>query len=102
MPNVEIDANVGVERSEAAAVNQLGSHGHSDFHGENDLAEWLRVGFIAVVIGLVWWGAVPRFHRVDLLALAGIAIGGLPILQKAIARPTAALQHPCSSLSETR
>ena len=44
-----------------------------------------RVGFVAVLIVVVWWGVVPRFHGVDLLALAGILIGGFPIFKEAIA-----------------
>src|ERR1022692_3315293 len=56
-------------------------HEHEEDHGR----EWLRVGFVAVVILLVWWGIVPRFHGIDLLAIAGILIGGFPIFKEAIA-----------------
>lgn len=60
-----------------------GEEEHADH--EASWLSWLRVGFVAVLIVLVRWGAAPRFHRVDLLALAGILIGGFPILKAAIA-----------------
>ncbi len=47
--------------------------------------EWARVGLVAVVLLVVWWGVVPRLHGIDLLALVGIAIGGYPIFKEAIA-----------------
>jgi Cd2+/Zn2+-exporting ATPase/Cu+-exporting ATPase len=45
----------------------------------------MRVGFVALVIAVVWWGAIPRVHGIDMLALAGILIGGYPIFKEAIA-----------------
>lgn len=47
--------------------------------------EWLRVGFVALVIVMVWRGVVPRYHGVDFLALTGILIGGFPIFKEAFA-----------------
>src|ERR1019366_9715900 len=47
--------------------------------------DWLRVGFVAVVIAVVWAGAIPRFHEIDLLAIVGILIGGFPIFKEAFA-----------------
>ena len=44
-----------------------------------------RVGFVALVIVLVWSRVVPRFHGVDFLALTGILIGGFPIFKEAFA-----------------
>ncbi len=60
---------------------------HDEEHGEHEQhdREWVRVGFVALVIGVVWSGLVPRFHGVDLLALAGILIGGYPIFKEAFA-----------------
>jgi Cd2+/Zn2+-exporting ATPase/Cu+-exporting ATPase len=39
---------------------------------------------VALVLVVVWSGAVPRFAGIDWLALAGIAIGGFPIFKEAI------------------
>lgn len=63
-------------------------HHHDDHeheHEEAGVGEWVRVGFVALVIAVVWWGIVPRFHGIDVLAVAGIAIGGFPIFKEAIA-----------------
>jgi Cd2+/Zn2+-exporting ATPase/Cu+-exporting ATPase len=47
--------------------------------------EWARVGFVAVVLLIVWSGVVPRPGGIDWVALVGIAIGGYPIFKEAIA-----------------
>jgi heavy metal translocating P-type ATPase len=59
-------------------------HEEADEHEEHG-REWLRVGFVALVIVLVWFRVVPRFHGVDFLALTGILIGGFPIFKEAFA-----------------
>lgn len=63
---------------------------HADDHGEpqeheDHGREWVRVAFVALVIVLVWTRLVPRFHGIDLLALAGILFGGFPIFKEAFA-----------------
>ena len=58
---------------------------HDEEHHEEAWVEWARVGFVAVVLAVVWWGGVPRFRGFDLLALTGILIGGLPIFKEAFA-----------------
>lgn len=70
-----------VDRSDAAAAHDDDPDSHEQ--GENHGREWLRVGFVAAVILLVWWRIVPRFHGVDLLAIAGILGGGFPIFKEA-------------------
>ncbi len=62
-------------------VHEDGAH---EREHEDDPLEWIRVGIVALAIGLVWWGVVPRFRGIDLLAIAGIAVGGFPIFKKAI------------------
>lgn len=57
--------------------------GHDSEEGPR--GEWIRVGFVALMTCVVWWGVVPRYHGLDLLALAGILIGGFPIFQEALA-----------------
>ena len=53
-------------------------------HNEGWL-EWGRVGFVTVVLVLVWAQVVPRVGRIDILALLGVLIGGYPIFKEAIA-----------------
>ena len=53
-------------------------------HSAGSPAEWIRVGFVALMLLLVWSGLFPRVAGIDWLALAGIAIGGYPIFKEAI------------------
>jgi heavy metal translocating P-type ATPase len=91
MPDVQAEKVAG--RSESEGSQQpVADHpggpihrGEDDAHHEDHSHEWLRVGFVALVIVVVWWGVVPRVRGVDVLALAGILIGGFPIFKEAIA-----------------
>jgi Cd2+/Zn2+-exporting ATPase/Cu+-exporting ATPase len=59
---------------------------HEDHHDHsNGLIEWARVGFVALLLVLVWLQAVPRVKGVDILALVGVLFGGYPIFKEAIA-----------------
>ncbi len=74
-------------RSATAAGDHPGGaahHAEAEEHEEHG-REWLRVGFVALVIILVWLRLIPRYHGVDFLALAGILIGGFPIFKEAFA-----------------
>jgi len=66
----------------------LSSHEHEEHAAEHDRAgsrtEWARVGFVALVLLIVWSGVVPRIAGIDWLALTGIAVGGYPIFKEAI------------------
>ncbi|MGP0071491.1 MAG: heavy metal translocating P-type ATPase [Bryobacteraceae bacterium] len=75
------------ERSRAAASDHQdgAAHHHEAEEHEEHGREWLRVGFVALVIILVWSRLIPRYHGVDYLALAGILIGGFPIFKEAFA-----------------
>jgi heavy metal translocating P-type ATPase len=57
---------------------------HQEEHGA-DWHERGRVGFVAIVLTVVWLRVVPRFRGFDILALAGLLIGGYPIFKEAIA-----------------
>lgn len=59
-------------------------HGGAEHDSEGSWIEWVRVGFVALVLLVVWSGLVPRIAGIDWLALAGIAIGGYPIFKEAI------------------
>jgi hypothetical protein len=56
---------------------------HQDEHA-SDWHEWGRVGFVAIILIVVWLRLVPRFRGFDVLALTGILIGGYPIFKEAI------------------
>ncbi len=73
-----------VAESSPAAHRQEGEEEHED-RRQDHRQEWIRVASVAVVIVLVWLRLIPRFHGVDLLALAGILIGGFPIFKEALA-----------------
>jgi cation transport ATPase len=60
-------------------------HDHDDHDHAASWMEWARVGFVAVVLLIVWSGVVPRPGGIDWVALVGIAIGGYPIFKEAIA-----------------
>jgi Cd2+/Zn2+-exporting ATPase/Cu+-exporting ATPase len=55
-----------------------------EHHSGGSRTEWIRVGFVALVLLVVWSGLFPRVAGIDWLALAGIAIGGFPIFKEAI------------------
>jgi cation transport ATPase len=76
-----------VTRSDSAEASQPESsaQGHGDEEHAESRVEWVRVGFVAMVLLAVWSGRVPRVHGLDLLALTGIAIGGYPIFKEAFA-----------------
>ena len=63
------------------------SHEHDGDHHDHDEGwlEWARVAFVATVLVVVWARVVPRVHGIDILALAGVLIGGYPIFKEALA-----------------
>jgi len=88
MPEGHVHTVAELTAGETPAAEHLAGAVHrdeSDSHHEEHGRDWLRVGFVALVIALVWWGVVPRFHGIDFLALAGILIGGFPIFKEAFA-----------------
>jgi len=83
MPNAHAETVVELTPREPHADESDAQH---EEHGRQEqVREWLRVGFVALVIALVWSRLVPRYHGVDFLALAGILIGGFPIFKEAFA-----------------
>ena len=85
MPDTEVGAQAGTSIRSDDDSHGGDEHRHSQEHEDGHREDWLRVGFVVLVIGLVWRGAIPRVHGIDLLAVAGILIGGFPILKEAIA-----------------
>jgi Cd2+/Zn2+-exporting ATPase/Cu+-exporting ATPase len=77
---IQNDLDAAAEHRPAPA--ELDSHGDGEHAGSR--TEWIRVGFVALVLLVVWSGFVPRVAGIDWLALAGIAIGGYPIFKEAI------------------
>jgi Cd2+/Zn2+-exporting ATPase/Cu+-exporting ATPase len=56
-------------------------HGHEH---EQAWQDWIRVGFVVLILVLDWLRLVPRFGGVDVLALIGVLVGGFPIFKEAI------------------
>lgn len=69
----------GVRSPEPIPEPEESEHDHA-----GSLIEWMRVAFVALILIVVWSGAIPRVAGVDLLAVAGILIGGYPIFKEAI------------------
>jgi Cd2+/Zn2+-exporting ATPase/Cu+-exporting ATPase len=59
-------------------------HDEHDHEHESSSFEWARVALVALILGIVWSGVVPRLYGIDLLAIAGLAVGGYPIFKEAI------------------
>lgn len=76
------DDEVKTVQPSTPAQNEQNEQDEPEHHG--GWIEWARVGFVAVVLLAVWFGAIPRVAGIDWLALAGIAIGGFPIFREAI------------------
>ena len=75
--------------SDAAVENRSApagpdSNGAPEHHPAGSRTEWIRVGFVALVLLVVWSGVAPKAAGIDWLALTGIAIGGYPIFREAI------------------
>ena len=93
MPDLQLtNANTGT-RTEVSGHDHPPEHHdhHHDEHDEHDhdhaegWLDWARVAFVALILLVAWLQVVPRVRGIDLLALAGILIGGYPIFKEAIA-----------------
>jgi Cd2+/Zn2+-exporting ATPase/Cu+-exporting ATPase len=87
MSNAHVEALAELTAERSATADHSGGadrNQEADEHEEHG-REWLRVGFVAFVIVLVWFRLVPRYHGIDFLALAGILMGGFPIFKEAFA-----------------
>ena len=100
MANVHLadSTNRGADIADSREPARAGSHHHHGSqehnpHQDHDpedghdhgggWLEWARIAFVAVVLVLVWARIMPRVMGVDILALAGILIGGYPIFKEA-------------------
>ena len=72
--------------NETQPPHAAGETAHREAHGEHDhpfeLAEVLRVVFVAVAAAAVWLHLWEPFHRVSVIGLAAALIGGYPIFKK--------------------
>jgi heavy metal translocating P-type ATPase len=57
-------------------------HGHDHEHGF-EIAEVLRVVFVALAAAAVWFHLWEPFHRISVIGLAATLIGGYPIFKEA-------------------
>ncbi len=55
-----------------------------DHPHERAWLEWGRVGFVSLILSLVWLRLVPLVRGIDFLAIAGLLIGGYPIFREAV------------------
>ena len=86
------NTSLGEPRGQSAA-NSRNPREHDREHGDDRTEhhdhdegwlEWARVAFVAAVLVLVWAQVIPPVHGIDILALAGVLIGGYPIFKEAI------------------
>ena len=87
MPDIKAIHENSETRNEISDHHHEHDHDHDDRH-EHDHGkgwlEWGRVAFVAAILLVVWLQVVPRVRGMDLVALAGILIGGYPIFKEAI------------------
>ncbi|MBV8902360.1 MAG: cadmium-translocating P-type ATPase, partial [Acidobacteriia bacterium] len=81
-PNKPFEPAAKVQPEASAAGRRPAEEEEHDH--PNSWRQWAHAGFVAFLVLVVWSGFVPRWHGVDLLALAGILIGAFPILKEAI------------------
>ncbi len=87
MPDVKLTDEAVLAEPATSRPTEAHEHDHGDHEGahEQRWLEWSRVGLVAVVLLLVWLRVIPRVHGIDLLAIAGLLIGGYPIFREAAA-----------------
>src|SRR5208282_1680377 len=87
MPDLELTEVTQETRHEVEARHEKQQHdGEHDEHQHGD--HWVelgRVAFVASILLIDYLKLVPRLHGIDILALAGVLIGGYPIFKEAIA-----------------
>jgi Cd2+/Zn2+-exporting ATPase/Cu+-exporting ATPase len=64
-------------------VHETESPNADDDHGGIDRWELIRIGGTVVFAGAVWFHVWEPFHRVSLVGLVGVAVGGWPIFHEA-------------------
>src|ERR1700687_5189331 len=64
------------------------SHGEGyDDEGHDHVLEWpemLRIALVAVAAASVWWRVWEPFPAISLIGVAGLVIGGLPIVKEGL------------------
>jgi cation transport ATPase len=82
----EPDAGISRE-NETQSPHSAEGTAHSEAHAQHDnpfeLAEVLRVAFVALASAAVWFHLWEPFHRVSVIGLAATLIGGYPIFKEA-------------------
>ena len=80
----EPDAGISRE-NETQSPHSAEGTAHSEAHAQHDnpfeLAEVLRVAFVALAAAAVWFHLWEPFHRVSAIGLAAALIGGYPIFK---------------------
>jgi Cd2+/Zn2+-exporting ATPase/Cu+-exporting ATPase len=79
-----VQRSLTVEANSHAAVSMAEQHDHDEHeHGFNWL-EALRITFVAVAAGAVWFGIWEPIRSVSLIGGVGLLVGGWPILREAV------------------
>lgn len=61
-------------------------HDHQDGHDHDHSFEWqeaVRIGFVALAAALVWFRVWEPFAAVSVIGVAGLVVGGWPIVKEA-------------------
>jgi heavy metal translocating P-type ATPase len=74
-------AEAGIHLPEPADAHD--EHDHHDHEHGFEIAEVLRVVFVALAAAAVWFHLWEPFHRVSVIGLAATLIGGYPIFKEA-------------------
>jgi heavy metal translocating P-type ATPase len=74
-------AEAGIHLTEPTGAHQ--EHDHHDHEHGFEIAEILRVVFVALAAAAVWFHLWEPFHRVSVIGLTATLIGGYPIFKEA-------------------
>ena len=72
------------EANSTVAVSVAEEHNHDKHEHGFDWPEALRITFVAVAAGAVWFGIWEPIRSVSLIAAVGLLVGGSPIFREAV------------------
>jgi heavy metal translocating P-type ATPase len=75
-------AEAGIHLTEPTGAHE--EHDHHDHERGFEIAEIIRVVFVALAAAAVWFHLWEPFHRVSVIGLAATLIGGYPIFKEAL------------------
>jgi len=81
LPDLNQVAEANIHLPEPTHVDE--EHEHHDHEHGFEIADLLRVAFVALASAAVWFHLWEPFHRVSVIGLAATLIGGYPIFKEA-------------------